>query len=315
MAGPQIVLEALTRRYGRQTAVDAVDLAVAPGEIYGFLGPNGAGKTTVVRVLCTLLLPSGGTARVAGYDVVTHRKEVRLRIGVALQDVALDPQQTGRELLALQGRLYGMRGRQVARRIEELGLLVDLDGALDRRIGTFSGGMQRRLDLAAALVHGPEVLFLDEPTAGLDPAARLRVWEEIRRMSIAGVTVFLTTQDLEEAEVLAGRVGIIHRGRMVAEGAPADLRRSLGADVVTVKVDDGGRARLALEAMEGLSAVGGEGDEVRFSTDDGASLVGPISVHLDRHGVTVREVSVRTPTLGDVFLRATGARIESEGGA
>jgi ABC-2 type transport system ATP-binding protein len=230
--------EGLERRFNGTTAVENLDLEVARGEIYGFLGPNGAGKSTTVRMLCTLLAPTGGRAVVAGHDVVAAPASVRLRIGAALQDVALDPKQTGAELLRLQGRLYGLRGRALDRRVEQLGELIDLGDALDRRIATYSGGMRRRLDLAAALVHNPEVLFLDEPTTGLDPISRARVWAEARRLNRdLGMTIFLTTQYLEEADELADRVGIIDRGRMVAEGRPADLKRSVGADVIVARLE------------------------------------------------------------------------------
>ena len=211
----------LTRRFGDTVAVDGVNLEVAPGEIYGFLGPNGAGKSTTVRMLTTLLLPSAGTASVAGFDVRHEADKVRLRIGVALQEAALDPKQTGRELLDLQGRLYGLGAGQRRDRIDDLLLLVDIGEAIDHRIGTYSGGMKRRLDLAAALVHEPEVLFLDEPTTGLDPSSRAAVWDEVRRLNEQrGTTIFLTTQYLEEADALADRVGIIARGHIVAEGTP-----------------------------------------------------------------------------------------------
>src|SRR6202035_1792142 len=188
--GPAIRAERLVRDFGGVVAVDEVDLDIERGEIYGFLGPNGAGKSTTVRVLCTLMAPSAGSATVAGFDVGAQPGEVRLRIGVALQEAALDPKQTGRELLRLQGLLYGLPGRALAGRVAELGELIDLSDALDRPIGTYSGGMKRRLDLAAALVHNPEILFLDEPTTGLDPASRIRVWSEVRRLNDAmGMTI------------------------------------------------------------------------------------------------------------------------------
>ena len=211
--------EGLRRTFGSDvTAVDGVDLEVRPGEIYGFLGPNGAGKSTVVRKLCTLLAPTGGRAWVEGLDVVSDAAEVRLSIGVALQEAGLDDNMTGRELLVTQGRLFGMTRSQIAQRIEELSPILDV-AALDRLVKTYSGGMARRLDLAAALMHNPSVLFLDEPTTGLDPPSRLRVWDEVRRLNREiGVTLFLTTQYLEEADELADRVGIINAGRIVAEG-------------------------------------------------------------------------------------------------
>ncbi|MFZ2441575.1 MAG: ATP-binding cassette domain-containing protein, partial [Ilumatobacteraceae bacterium] len=235
-----IDVHALARAFGDKRAVDGVDLSVAAGEIYGFLGPNGAGKSTMVRMLTTLLAPTGGSARVAGFDVTTDAEKVRLRIGVALQDAALDGKQTGRELLDLQGRLYGLPKAERLRRLTELLQLVDIGDAIDDRINTYSGGMKRRLDLAAALVHQPQVLFLDEPTTGLDPTSRAAVWAEVRYLNQElGMTIFLTTQYLEEADALANRVGIIAHGRLVAEGTPSDLKRSIGSDVIVARVARG----------------------------------------------------------------------------
>jgi ABC-2 type transport system ATP-binding protein len=208
-------------------AVRGVDLAVAQGEVFGFLGPNGAGKSTTVRMLTTLLTISAGTARVAGVDVGARPGEARRRIGVALQEAGLDARQTGRELLVLQARMFGMSGRDAEVRAQELLELVELVDAADRRIKGYSGGMKRRLDLASALVHQPEVLFLDEPTTGLDPASRLTVWDEVRRINERGTTVFLTTQYLEEADQLCQRIAIIDDGRIVREGTPAHLRAEL----------------------------------------------------------------------------------------
>ena len=233
-----IATEGLVREFGDAVAVDHLDLNVRPGEIYGFLGPNGAGKSTTVRMLCTLLAPTGGRATVAGFDVVTEPGKVRLNIGAALQEASLDPRQTGIELLRLQGRLYGLSSKEIDRRVEDLATLIDIGDALGRRIGTYSGGMRRRLDLAAALVHNPDVLFLDEPTTGLDPVSRLAVWAEVRRLNRElGMTIFLTTQYLEEADELADRVGIIDGGRIVAEGTPHELKQAIGTDVIIARVD------------------------------------------------------------------------------
>ncbi len=309
-----ILAERLSRSFGDQAAVDGVDLSVRSGEIYGFLGPNGAGKTTTVRMLCTLLRPSGGRASVAGFDVAEQPEQVRLRIGVALQDAALDPRQTGRELLRLQGRLYGLDKRELAQRFVELGSLIDLGDALDRQIGTYSGGMKRRLDLAVALVHNPKVLFLDEPTTGLDPVSRVKVWDEVRRLNTElGMTIFLTTQYLEEADTLADRVGIIDRGRIVAEGAPDDLKRSVGADVIVARID--GDSTAAIEALGNVAGVSGveiHGDEVTISSSDGAAAISPVAVALNACGVRVRDLTLRTPTLDDVFLELTGNRIQDD---
>jgi ABC-2 type transport system ATP-binding protein len=311
-AGYAICAEALVRHFGEVRAVDEVDLRIPAGEIYGFLGPNGAGKSTTVRMLCTLLAPTGGRALVAGYDVATQPGQVRLRIGVALQDVALDPRQTGIELLRLQGRLYGMSSRALARRMAELGELIDLGDALGRPVGTYSGGMKRRLDLAAALVHNPEVVFLDEPTTGLDPASRARVWSEIRRLNQQlGITIFLTTQYLEEADELAHRVGIIDHGMIVAEGTPTALKRSVGSDVIVARVDgDAAGARSAVAAVPGVRGVEAHGHELVIATGDGAAAISPVAVALAASAMTVRDLTLRTPTLDDVFLELTGAHIE-----
>ncbi len=229
----QLAVEAhqLVKQYrGRSGTVDAVrgvDLNVAAGEVFGFLGPNGAGKSTIVRMLTTLMSITSGWAKVAGLDVATQPDDVRRRIGVALQEAGLDPRQTGRELLVLQARLFGNSKTEAMRRAGELLELVDLVDAADRRVKGYSGGMKRRLDLASALVHQPEVLFLDEPTTGLDPASRLTVWEEVRRINDRGTTIFLTTQYLEEADQLCDRLAIIDNGLIVMEGTPMELKRGL----------------------------------------------------------------------------------------
>ena len=309
-----ITTEGLVRSFGEVRAVDGLDLHIRQGEIYGFLGPNGAGKTTTVRMLCTLLAPTAGRAIVAGHDVAREPGRVRRHIGVALQDVALDPKQTGEELLRLQARLYGLSRAEADRRVKELSELVEIGDALGRRIGTYSGGMRRRLDLAAALVHNPDVLFLDEPTTGLDPASRMRVWEEVRRLNDElGVTIFLTTQYLEEADALAHRVGILSAGRMVAEGPPADLKRNIGNDVLIARLEGDARAALAaLAHVPGVEVVDARGDELVVSAVNGAGVIGPIAVALDGCGVPVKDLTLRTPTLDDVFLELTGRRIRTD---
>ena len=310
-----IVAEGLVREFDGLTAVDEIDLHIRRGEIYGFLGPNGAGKTTTVRVLCTLLAPTAGRAVVAGYDVATQPDKVRLRIGVALQEAALDPKQTGIELLRLQGKLYGLSRREIEQRLVELGRLIDIGDALGRRIDTYSGGMKRRLDLAAALVHNPEVLFLDEPTTGLDPVSRAAMWEEVRRLNRElDMTIFLTTQYLEEADELADRVGIMNGGRIVAEGTPDDLKRSVGNDLIVARLDGSARAaRGAVEAVAGVQSVEARGDEMIVTTINGAATIGAVAVALNTVGA-VRHLTLRTPTLDDVFLELTGNHIQSEGG-
>ena len=304
----------LVRIFGGNRAVDGVDLAVRSGEIYGFLGPNGAGKSTTVRMLCTLLEPTAGRATVAGYDVIESPGEVRVRIGVAMQEAALDGKQTGREILDLQARLYGLsvadRRSSIARAID----LASIGDAIDARVGTYSGGMKRRLDLAASLIHGPEVIFLDEPTAGLDPVSRTQVWEEVRRLnSELGVTVFLTTQYLEEADLLADRVAIIADGRIVEDGAPADLKRSVGADVIVVDLDPDAisSAAAAVEALPDVEAVTRGRRGITVATADGAVLVGSVAVALSGAGLHPKSLTVRTPSLDDVFLLATGYRMSA----
>jgi len=310
----QVAVEAraLVRRFGDTEAVSGVDLSIATGEIYGFLGPNGAGKSTTVRMLCTLLAPTAGTARVAGFDVATEAEKVRLRIGVALQEAALDPKQTGRELLDLQGRLYGLTKTERSRRLEELLDLVAIGDAIDRRIGTYSGGMKRRLDLAAALVHQPDVLFLDEPTTGLDPTSRAAVWDEVRHLNRdLGMTIFLTTQYLEEADALADRVGIIAHGKLVAEGTPEELKRSVGSDVVIARVsaDRGPAVAAAVGSLPQVQTVEVSGDEVVMSVQHGPTAISPVALAIAEAGVAVEGLTLRTPTLDDVFLHITGGRL------
>ena len=309
-----IETKGLVREFGNSRAVDDVNLFVKPGEIYGFLGPNGAGKSTVVRMLTTLLLPSSGTANVAGFDVVKSPTEVRLRIGAALQEAALDNKQTGRELLDLQGRLYGLNGSITKKRIDELLELVDIGSSVDRLIETYSGGMKRRLDLAAALIHNPAILFLDEPTTGLDPISRSKVWEEIRRINHElGMTIFLTTQYLDEADQLAHRVGIINHGKIVAEDKPDILKKSVGSDVILVTLKD--RIDTAVELFSKLplvKSVESHGDNLTVSVNNGAQAIGPIAIALNESRIPIHEITLRTPTLDDVFLHFTGLRLAEE---
>ena len=313
-AAPAVVAKGLVRYYGQNAAVDGVDLEVQRGEIYGFLGPNGAGKSTVIRMLCTLLRPSEGEARVAGYDVVTEAQDVRLRIGVALQEAALDDRQTGRELLTLQGRLYGLRSGEIRRRLAEVLELVDIADAIDRQIGGYSGGMKRRLDLAVALVHNPEVLFLDEPTTGLDPESRERVWAEVQRLNDElGITIFLTTQYLEEADQLAGRVGIISHGRLVAEGPPDTLKRTVGSDLIVAEIEgDDPEVLDRLRALKGVDNVSRSDGTVFVSSPSASAALSPVAIELEKSLLTVRALTFRTPTLDDVFRELTGSHIETD---
>jgi ABC-2 type transport system ATP-binding protein len=303
----------LTRTFkGGIEAVRGVDLDVTDGEIFGFLGPNGAGKSTTVRMLCTLLPPTSGSAKVAGHDVVRAGDEVRRNIGVALQEIGLDPVQTGRELLELQCGLYGITGSAGRERAAELLALVGLTEAADRRTKTYSGGMKRRLDLASALVHRPPVLFLDEPTTGLDPASRLTVWEEVRSINADGTTIFLTTQYLEEADELCERLAIIDSGEIVAEGTPESLKAEIGKDVVTVELHgaDADRTRQVIGELTGLERVIAEQDALALFVDDGASSIAQIVRRLDAADVEVGAISVSRPSLDDVFLESTGRRLE-----
>jgi ABC-2 type transport system ATP-binding protein len=310
-----IEAEGLARSFGDNDAVRGIDLAIPDGQIYGFLGPNGAGKSTTVRILCTLLAPTGGHARVAGFDVVGKAGDVRLRIGVALQDTSIDEKQTGRELLTLQGRLYGLRSAEISRRLDDVIGLVDIGEAIDRRVGTYSGGMKRRLDLAMALVHEPEVLFLDEPTTGLDPVSRARVWDEIRRLNTdLGMTIFLTTQYLEEADALADRVGIITEGTLAVQGSPDELKRSIGTDVIVATVDgDAALAVAAAKTVSGLSNIDERDGELSMTAADGSALIADVAVALKGSGVDLRSLTLRTPTLDDVFLHVTGSHFSSNG--
>jgi ABC-2 type transport system ATP-binding protein len=293
-------------------AVDGVDLEVAAGEIYGFLGPNGAGKTTTVRMLTTLLQPTGGRAIVAGYDVTEDPGAVRTKIGVALQEAALDPLMTGRELLELQATLHGIGKREARQKGQWLLDRVGLTLAADRRIGTYSGGMQRRLDLAAALVHTPEVLFLDEPTTGLDPVSRKAIWEEVRKLNQEGTTVFLTTQYLEEADQLADRVGIISGGKLVAEGTPGALKAEVGRPHLELcLVDQQGNESRAERVLARFGRpLPARDGTLMVELEHGSSEVGPIVVALNQEGLDVESLDLVQPTLDDVFVHKTGQHLE-----
>ena len=307
-----IVAEGLVRRFGDLEAVAGVDLTVKAGEIFGFLGPNGAGKSTTVRMLTTLLRPSAGRALVAGFDVVTQADKVRRSIGVALQDAAIDPLMTGRELLRLQAVLHGIDRAQAIRRGEELLATVGLTGAADRRVGTYSGGMRRRLDLAMSLIHEPLVLFLDEPTTGLDPNSRFALWDEVRKLNReSGTTVFLTTQYMEEADELAGRIAIIDGGRIVAEGSPAQLKSQVGEPSLQVTVSAGkdtlGAETVLMAFGEPVPAPQGS---VAVRLAGGAGQMAAVVRALDEANVPVEGIELHMPSLDDVFQKATGRRLE-----
>ena len=305
-----IVAQNLVRYFGDVKAVDGINITVKTGEIFGFLGPNGAGKSTAVRMLTTLLRPTSGTATVAGFDVAKHPDEVRRRIGVALQDAAIDPLMTGTELLRLQAVLYGIPQAQMKNRASELLERVGLTAAADRRVGTYSGGMRRRLDLALALIHQPTVLFLDEPTTGLDPMSRMSLWEEVRRLNNEGTTVMLTTQYLEEADQLADRIAIIDAGKIVREGKPQDLKAGVGFPtlLITVPSDQTERAKAVLATFGDMrpTAEGSLGVGLR----GGANVVTDVVRKLDEASVRVQHLEVNEPSLDDVFAEATGHRLE-----
>lgn len=308
---PPIETRGLVRRFGDLVAVDGVDLRVDQGEIFGFLGPNGAGKTTIVRMLTTLLRPTEGQALVAGMDVVEQAAQVRRTIGVALQDTSVDPTLTGAELLRLQATLYGLSRKRIASRSGELLERVGLTAAADRRIGTYSGGMRRRLDLALSLVHEPTVLFLDEPTTGLDPMSRISLWDEVRRLNDEGTTVFLTTQYLEEADELCNRIAIIDDGKIVREGKPAILKNEVGCPTLRIELSDETRVD---EAAKVLSAFGesrpARNNRVAIGLLAGASAITEVVRSLDEAGLTIAHMELDAPSLDDVFADATGRRIE-----
>ena len=307
-----IEVEGLVREFKKgPRAVDGIDLRVEPGEIYGFLGPNGAGKSTTVLMLVTLLPPTAGTARVAGYDVVKEGPSVRATIGAALQEAALDPLLTGREHLRLQAALQALPRDDRRSRSDELLERVGLTDAADRKVKGYSGGMKRRLDLALALVHRPRVLFLDEPTTGLDPQSRSALWQEVARLARDdGVTVFLTTQYLEEADVLADRVGIIDHGHIVAEGTPAALKAEVGRPTLeAIPADPAELERLrAILNRFGEPSPSSKGGAVRLASADG-DLAAVVRA-LDAEHIRIETLQVHQPSLDDVFLAKTGRSLE-----
>ena len=297
-------------------AVDGIDLHVDPGEIYGFLGPNGAGKSTTVHMLTTLLPPTAGTATVAGYDVVKEGPQIRKVIGAALQEAALDPFLTGREHLRLQTTMHGITGEERRKRSEELLTRVGLTEAADRKVKGYSGGMKRRLDLALALVHHPRVIFLDEPTTGLDVQSRTALWVEVGRLAKEdGVTVFLTTQYLEEADVLADRVGIIDHGRIVAEGTPEKLKAEIACstvEAVPANPDQQGAVTAVLERFGQQTTGYGPGSVAVQLTSSNGNLAEIVRA-LDAEGVVLSQLQIHEPTLDDVFLAKTGRHLEGAG--
>jgi ABC-2 type transport system ATP-binding protein len=297
---------------GEIRAVDGISFHVDEGEVFGFLGPNGAGKTTTIRILVTLSEPTSGVGMVDGLDVVANAKLVRQRIGYAAQDIGIDRDLTGRENLVLQGRLHGMSSGQAKQQADDLLDVIDLTEAADRRAGTYSGGMRRRLDLAQALMHGPRLLFLDEPTTGLDPQNRHALWEYLRKLNRDGVTIFLTTQYLEEADALTDRIAIIDHGKIVVEGTPDELKDGVGGDTISVGVDDVELATATLKALQAVNEIQTVDHSVTLYVADGGSRVGEVVRALDAAGVTFHELALSEPTLDQVFLKHTGDHLRVE---
>jgi ABC-2 type transport system ATP-binding protein len=311
--GPAILVEGLVKTFGSVRALDGIDLEAAPGTVLGVLGPNGAGKTTAVRILTTLLAPDSGSARVAGLDVTAEARALRGRIGLAGQYAAVDDNLTGVENLVMVGRLYGESRRVARARAHELLERFSLSEAGDRVAKTYSGGMQRRLDLAAALVARPPVLFLDEPTTGLDPRSRIDLWETIEGLVADGMTVLLTTQYLDEADRLADRIAVIDRGKVIADGSSDELKRRVGGERVEVQLTHPAAAAAAEAALMNMGAEAPQAEEgfVRVAVDSPSGAIMEAARRLDRAGVGVEDIAVRRPTLDDVFLKLTGQGAES----
>jgi ABC-2 type transport system ATP-binding protein len=305
-----IEVSALHKSFGKVHALRGIDFTMPRGSVLGMLGPNGAGKTTAVRVLTTLLRPDSGRVVIEGYDVVRDAAAVRRRIGLAGQATAIQLELTGRENLEIMGRLNHMPRSTVKGRAAELLERFEIADAADRPAKTYSGGMQRRLDLAASLVAEPSVLFLDEPTTGLDPYGRLGMWQIIRELVGRGTTLLLTTQYLEEADELADRVGIISRGRLVAEGSPDELKRTVGTDVIVAQVETVSDDTLrSLRSVPGVDEVVASRHEITVHADNGAAVMSPVALALHEAGATVASLTLRTPTLDDVFLQLTGGHL------
>ena len=313
-----IAVEKLVVVYSDGTkAVDGIDFGVQDGEFFGFLGPNGAGKSTTIKVLTTLLRKTSGTATVFGHDVASEPKQIRPMIGVQSQETVVDGDLTGRENMILQGNLHGMRGTELTGRVDDLLKLVELSDVANRRAAYYSGGMKKRLDLASSLVHKPRLLFLDEPTTGLDPQSRAGIWKYLKRLNKEdGITIFLTTQYLEEADKLCDRLAIIDHGQIVTSGTPSDLKAEIGADAVTLSVEgNGGNAGRAEDVLKGVSGIGdivhGDG-AITVYAKNASTLVPDIVRAFDASGLRLSSINLSRPSLDDVFLKHTGHRIRAE---
>ena len=314
MSNREIIVTNLVKRYpGDVVAVDDVSFRVRSGEVFGFLGPNGAGKSTTIKILTTLALPSAGIATIGGYNVVNEAEQVRRIAGVALQDISIDPMMKSMELLTLQGQLFGANRKQATMRAQQLLELVKLTDARDRRVGTYSGGMRRRLDLALALVHKPEILFLDEPTTGLDPASRRDVWEEVRRLNRDfGMTIFLTTQYLEEADQLADTVAIIDKGKIAVEGSPARLKAAVGTESINLAFDNREVANQARAELSDMAQnIQTDRDTLRLYMSHAAETIPAVVSRLQQARLNPISLTLTQPTLDDVFLQVTGQRLET----
>ena len=309
---PSVVLENLTRRFGEDTlAVDGISLSIPADSVFALLGPNGAGKTTTISMLSTLLRPTSGTANVAGYDIVKQPKQVRHRIGVTFQEIVTDPDFTGRENLDYHARLYGMKKAERRAKIEELLNIVELEEAADRSTKTYSGGMKRRLELARGLLSSPEILILDEPTQGLDPQNRVKIWDYIKaRRKATGITVLLTTHYMDEAESVADRVGIMDHGKIITEGTPAELIEQMGSDRIRItgtgNIEDLSRSIKELSFVESFNSTG---NIVQIGVDSGNRRLALVVEKAFERGYKIDDISVSKPTLEDVFLKYTGRQL------
>jgi ABC-2 type transport system ATP-binding protein len=303
----------LVKRFGDMTAVDNLSIQVERGEVFGLLGPNGAGKSTTLNILCTILKPSSGSATVNGFDVSKNPHEVRKSVGIVFQDPSIDNRLTGTENMEMHAELYEVERKLQRERISELMRLVELDSRADEPVKNYSGGMRRRLEIARGLIHHPQVLFLDEPTLGLDPQTRAKIWDYIQKLSgEEDVTIVLTTHYMEEAQLLCDRVGIIDHGRIVALGEPGELIREIGEDVVSIKLEDNSKAT-KFEALDFVKKVT-VGDTVRLVLDDGAKHIPGICEYASENGIRILSLELRTPTLNDVFLHHVGRELREEHG-